>query len=76
MNTETVYSIVQELDYQISQVEKHKLNKTAVEHLLDLRNRLITKYMPDPNVNWTIRNKKALGVINFFNFELQWTQRN
>ena len=72
MNTETLYTIIQEIDYEISLTAKHPSNRPVVECLIGMRNRLILKYKPDPSVDWTIQNKKSLKRIKEFDWEVQW----
>jgi urate oxidase len=72
MNTENLYTAIQEIDYEISLTTNHPSNRPVVERLLGMRNRLILKYKPCSSVDWTIQNKKALKRIKEFDWEVQW----
>ena len=69
MNTETVHTVIEELDNAIGQLNCESSNEIALSRLLELRNNLLLKYKPDPNVDWSIKNKKAQHVLRHF----KWT---
>ncbi len=69
MDTESLYSVIQELDSAIGKLSFDKKDQEALHRLLELRNNLLLKYRPDPNVDWTIKNKKAQKLLAHF----QWT---
>lgn len=69
MNTEAVHTVIEELDHAIGQLTCESSNEVALTRLLELRNNLLLKYKPDPNVDWSIKNKKAQYVLKHF----QWT---
>lgn len=69
MNTETVHTVIEELDHAIGQLNYESSNEVALTKLLELRNKLLLKYKPDPNVDWSIKNKKAQDVLKHF----KWT---
>lgn len=71
MDTETIYTIIQHIDHQISKVQLNKSNKCAVDHLFELRNDLLLKYRPDPSINWTFKNPR---LVEFFGKEVQWVK--
>lgn len=67
-----LYSIVQDLDEQISKIQLHNSSEAAIKHLLELRNNIIQKYEIDFPGKWTIQNPKAQKVLKFFGWELAW----
>jgi hypothetical protein len=69
MDTENLYSIIQELDSAIGKLSFDKKDQEALCKLLELRNNLLIKYKPDPNIDWTIKNKRAQKILTHF----QWT---
>lgn len=72
MNTESIFTVIQHIDNQISDVELNESNRSAVQHLLELRNKFMVVYKPDPKIDWTIKNKKALKAIKFFDWKIKW----
>jgi hypothetical protein len=72
MTSEAVFTVVQMLDKQLAKVELNESSRSAARHLLELRNQLMIVYKPDPTIDWTIQNKKALKVLNFFDWEMKW----
>lgn len=72
MDTQTLRSIIDELDEQLGKINPNSSDKKAVERLLTLRNNIILKHKPDPSIDWTIKNKKALEVISSFQWVLDW----
>ncbi len=69
MDTENLYSVIQEIDYTVGKLSYEKKDHEALLRLLELRNNLLEKYRPDPSIDWTIKNKKAQKVLAHF----QWT---
>jgi hypothetical protein len=69
MNTESVYTTIQHIDKQLSKLKLIESNKPVFESLMELRNKMLLEYKPDPKLNWTFKNKKLLA---FFNFEVKW----
>lgn len=69
MNTETLHTVICHIDKQLSKVKLIDNNKTAVDHLFELRNNLILTYKPDPSINWTFKNKR---LLKFFGKEVNW----
>jgi hypothetical protein len=68
MKDELLLSVIQELDTQLGNIKHENSYVDCVESLLKLRNNLITKHKPNPDLDWTIQNKKAIDTINFFNW--------
>jgi hypothetical protein len=69
MDTENLYSIIQELDSAVGKLSYEEKDQEALRRLLELRNNLLLKYRPDPSLDWTIKNKRAQKVLAHF----QWT---
>ena len=69
MNTETVHTVIEELDNAIGQLTCESSHEVALSRLLELRNNLLLKYKPDPNVDWSIKNKKAQHVLKYFKWD-------
>lgn len=69
MNTETLYTVIKHIDDQLLKVKLIDINKSAVDHLFELRNNLILKYRPNPSYDWSFRNKK---LLKFFEREIRW----
>lgn len=69
MNTETVYTVIQHIDNQLSKVKLNNSNKVAIDHLLELRNDILIKYRPDSSYDWTLKNKR---LLDFFKKEVKW----
>ncbi len=61
-------SIIQELDESIGRIKLDPEGQTTLSKLLELRNSMLLKYRPDPNLDWTITNKQTLNVLNYFNW--------
>ena len=74
MTTDNLYTIVNLLDTQLSKVSMDASNKGVVDHLLELRNNILLEVRPDTNFKWTIKNKIALKVVDFFDYQISWTQ--
>ena len=72
MNTETVHTVIEELDNAIGQLTCESSDEVALSRLLELRNNLLLKYKPDPNVDWSIKNKKAQYVLKYFKWDKIW----
>ena len=71
MTTEEVYAVVQEIDKQLELINS-KVFQNKFEPVVELRNRLILKYKPDPNLNWEIKNKRIIKALKKANWELVW----
>jgi hypothetical protein len=71
MTTESLYTFIQELDHQLEQLDSKEF-QSKFEPLVKLRNHLILKYRPCPELNWEIKNKRVLKLIKKANWELQW----
>lgn len=69
MNTEVLYTFVKHIDKQLTKVKLTDSNKSAVDHLFELRNSLILTYKPDPSYDWSFKNKR---LLKFFNKEVSW----
>jgi hypothetical protein len=72
MDTENLYSVIQELDSAIGKLSYEQKDQEALRRLLELRNNLLLKYRPDPNVDWTIKNKQAQKVLKYFKWDKIW----
>lgn len=71
MGTESVYTIVDHIDRQLNKLKLVKTNKPAFVHLMDLRNNMLLVYRPNPQLDWTFKNKK---LLSFFSFEVKWVE--
>lgn len=69
MDTKTLYTIITHIDEQLSKIKLSDSNKSAADHLFDLRNKLILQYRPDPTYDWTFKNKR---LLKFFGKEVNW----
>jgi hypothetical protein len=69
MDTETVYTIIHHIDNQLSKVKLDKANQSAVNHLFELRNNIILTYRPDPQYDWSFKNKR---LLEYFSRETKW----
>lgn len=69
MNTDTLYTVIDHIDRQLSKVKLVEDNKIAVDHLFELRNNFLLTYKPDPSINWTFKNKR---LLKFFGKEVNW----
>jgi len=72
IDTNTFLFIVKEIDEQIGSILLQETNRETLKHLMDLRNRILTKYCPDRNTDWTISNNNALETLKHFNWILTW----
>lgn len=63
-----MYSLIQELDQQIGQLKLENKSAFVLANLLEIRNNLLLKYKPNPNKDWTITNKQALKVLEYFSW--------
>lgn len=72
MNTEIIHTVIQHIDNQLCKVELKDTNKCAIDHLFELRNNILLKYKPNPNLNWTFKNKK---LLKFFSKEVKWVKQ-
>lgn len=75
MCSKTIYSIITDLDNQISQIPLHKHNGYTLKVLLQIRNNMIRKLplcKDRQDEDWHITDKKALAVLEYFNWNLIW----
>ncbi len=73
MDTESIRSTIDHIDRQLSEIKLVKSNKPAADHLFELRNNLLLTYKPNPEVDWTFKNKR---LLSFFDKELRWVTIN
>ena len=71
MNTKDISIVIDLIDKQLCSIELKPHNKIVVNNLLELRNNILLKLKPDPNVDWTIKNNQ---LLKFFNKEIQWVK--
>lgn len=69
MDTKTLHTIIAHIDEQLSKISLSDSNKSAADHLFNLRNDLILQYRPDPAHDWTFKNKR---LLKFFGKEVNW----
>lgn len=69
MDSDTLYSVIQELDSKIGQLKCCSGNEKTLSSLLELRNNLLIKYKPNCSFDWSIINKQAQQVLMHF----KWT---
>jgi uncharacterized protein with HEPN domain len=72
MTTEEVYAVVVEIDEQLASLTKEDFGNKKFVPLVELRNKLILKYRPCPELNWEIKNKKVLSMLKKVNWHVQW----
>lgn len=67
-----VWFAVHEIDEQLSILVKKRTPIDQLKVLLELRNKIILKHKPSPEIDWTIRNKKVLAYIQKENWHEHW----
>lgn len=70
MDTQTIHSIIQLIDKQLSEVELNNNNQPIISSLVNLRNEIISTFKPDSSLDWRIKNKK---MLKFFKLRVKWT---
>jgi hypothetical protein len=63
---------VDQLDAEIINMINRNKSITEVRNLLNLRNKIILKYKPDPTADWTIQSKKVLSFLKKENWHVHW----
>ena len=72
MTTEEVFSFVKEIDEQLALLTKENFDAHKFIPLVELRNKIILKYRPCPELNWEIKNKKVITMLKKANWHVQW----
>jgi len=72
MTTEQVWSTIEEIDQQLVVLISSAATIDQVKPLLNLRNKIILKYRPSPELNWKIQNKKVISFLKKQNWHVQW----
>jgi hypothetical protein len=72
MTTEQVFCTITEIDNQLVHLVTKKASIDMLRSIVDLRNKIILKYQPCSDLDWTIRNKKVLAFLKKENWGVQW----
>ena len=72
MTTEQVWCTISEIDNQLVHLVTKKASMDTLRSILDLRNKIILKYKPCSELDWTIKSKKVLAFLKKENWCVQW----
>ena len=67
-----IYFAVREIDNHLEELIDKNTPLNELKSIIDLRNKLLLKHKPSPDLDWTIQKQTILNFLKKENWHVRW----